>query len=620
MNTKPIVFAAGMLCGLMGYAQEPQQLETVYLTDSKFELNRENSGKVISKITAAQLERMQGKTLAEVINTISGIEISGSRSNAGQNLSYFVRGGNNRQVLIVIDGIQMNDPSQIANDFDLRLLDLNSIDHIEILKGAASTLYGSGAATAVISITTKKASAEKIQVRVNGSIGTNEAQDDRDFALKDVQTQVGVNGTLSKFDYTASFGYQKTDGLSAAIDPTGDETDPFKRLNGSLKLGYKPLENLAFSLYGNYDTYDSDYDNSYPVSDAPFFSESTQQRVGLSSQLSYEKGSVTLNTALNSIERSFESDYPTDYDSDSFILDIYNKYVFAEKWHTILGLNVVSGKTQFAESVSTTTTDPYANVVYVSDFGVQLNAGARLNNHSTYGTHFTYSLNPSYTLKQEEGYLKVFGSLATSYIAPSLYQLYGDYGANPDLNPETDRTLEAGMEWKRQSFRVSGTYFNRLEEDFIDYVTINFDTYEGEYQNVSDDFTVAGFETELDLDITSKAHLNANYTFTEQQDKLSLRLPKHRVNATLGYDISKNTYFSVSHQFTGSRNDTDYSTYQQVKLDSFHLVDCFLSYKLTGKQITFFAGMSNIFNADYLELVGYTTKGRNARIGINMTL
>ena len=133
-----------------------EQLEEVVITDSRFPLKREHSGKTIIKITTEELQRNQGKTIAEVINTKSGIEINGSRSNAGQNLSAFIRGGNNRQVLVLIDGIQVSDPSTLTNNFDLRLLDIHQIESVEIIKGASSTLYGNGAATAVINIVTKK--------------------------------------------------------------------------------------------------------------------------------------------------------------------------------------------------------------------------------------------------------------------------------------------------------------------------------------------------------------------------------------------------------------------------------------------------------------------------------
>ena len=156
MNKKICVL--GVCCTLMsafGFSQEDEvskteQLDEVVITNSRFEIKKEDSGKVITKITQKELEELQGKSIAEIINNTVGIEINGTKSNAGQNLSYFVRGGRNRQVLIIIDGIALSDASQIANDYDLRLLNANQVESIEILKGASSTLYGSGAATAVI--------------------------------------------------------------------------------------------------------------------------------------------------------------------------------------------------------------------------------------------------------------------------------------------------------------------------------------------------------------------------------------------------------------------------------------------------------------------------------------
>src|SRR5690606_4703625 len=127
--------ALGILCSL-GYSQEMsvldeteiQQLDAVVGSDSRFELKRENSGKTIITITSEELQRNQGRSLSELINTKSGIEINGSRSTAGQNLSYLIRGGNNRQVLFLIDGIVVSDPSQIAGDFDLKLVDLANVE------------------------------------------------------------------------------------------------------------------------------------------------------------------------------------------------------------------------------------------------------------------------------------------------------------------------------------------------------------------------------------------------------------------------------------------------------------------------------------------------------------
>ena len=151
-----------------------ESLDEVVVTDSRFELKRENSGKTVIKITQQEIENNQGRTFSQLINTKSGIEINGSRSNAGQNLGVYVRGGRNRQVLVLIDGVQVNDPSQLNGDYDFRLLDLSQIESIEIIKGASSTLYGSGAAAAVITITTKAANAKKLSAVFSSALGTNQ--------------------------------------------------------------------------------------------------------------------------------------------------------------------------------------------------------------------------------------------------------------------------------------------------------------------------------------------------------------------------------------------------------------------------------------------------------------
>ena len=81
------------LCTTASRFNKSEQLDEVVVTDSKFNLKRENSGKVITKITQADLEHQQGKSIAEIINSTVGIEINGTKSYAGQNLNYYIRGG-----------------------------------------------------------------------------------------------------------------------------------------------------------------------------------------------------------------------------------------------------------------------------------------------------------------------------------------------------------------------------------------------------------------------------------------------------------------------------------------------------------------------------------------------
>ena len=615
----------GILClgfSLVGFAQQKadstkvEQLEEVVVSDSRFELKRENSGKTVIKISQQEIERNQGRTVSELINTKSGIEINGSRGVEGQNLGTFVRGGNNRQVLVLIDGVQINDPSIVANDFDLRLLDLNTIESIEIIKGAASTLYGNAAATAVINITTKKSSKDAISGSFLTVIGTNQTQDDLNYNGSSITNNVSVNGTLNKFTYLASFGNRLVDGLSAAKSDT-PEKDPFSRYNTNLKLGYEFCNNFEITAYASLDKFKTDIDGfpapTYAFADTNDEYISKQKRVGISPKFSYNNGSFQVNAAFTKIDRETISDFDSTNEAESVVVDAFNKYVVDESFYTIVGLNYGDYNSSFSTEESFTNTDPYLNVVYVSDFGLNLNAGGRLNNHSEYGSHFVYSLNPSYNFAVNDGYVKVFGSYATSFIAPNLSQLFGFFGANPDLEPEENKTIESGIEYNtKNGFRINGVYFNRKEENTIVYTSA--------YENASTDATVHGFEIEAQLDLVKDLSIATNYTFTELKDGVRLRVPKHKANASLGYDFCKTTYASLNYQFVGSRTDTNFSTFTNEELNSYSLVDLYFSHKLIKNKVKLFANVSNLLNEDYFEILGYTTKGRNVSLGLNLNL
>lgn len=602
---------------MFGFAQEAVEstkievLDEVVITDSRFELKRENSGKTVVKISKKEIENNQGRTISELINTKSGIEINGSRSVEGQNLGTFIRGGNNRQVLVLIDGIQVNDPSIVANDYDLRLLDLNTVESIEIIKGAASTLYGNAAATAVISITTKKASQDTISASFLSVVGTNQTQDNLNYYGQNITNNVSVNGSLDKFNYVASFGNRFVDGLSAAKSDN-PEKDVFSRYNANLKLGYEFSDAFEIQAFASHDKFKTDIDGypapTYSFADTDDEYISKQSRFGIAPKFDYGKGSIQVNAAFTKIDRETISDFGSTNEAESIVVDAFNKYVFNDTFYTIVGVNYGDYKSLFVADESFTNTDPYLNVVYVSKYGLNLNAGTRLNNHSEYGSHLVYSLNPSYHIPIKEGYAKVLGSYATSFIAPNLSQLFGYYGANPDLEPEENVTIEGGLEFSNgKGFRVNGIYFNRKEDNTIIYTT--------GYENATTDATVQGFEFETQISLTPDLSFNANYTFTELKDGVRLRVPKHKVNAGLGYDFSKNTFASVNYQFMGKRMDLG-----SVELESFSLIDLYFSHKLIENKLKLFASVTNILNEDYFEISGYTTKGRNVSLGLNINL
>ncbi|MGB5417307.1 TonB-dependent receptor, partial [Algibacter sp.] len=330
---------------MIGFAQmqidstKVEQLDEVVVSDSRFKLKRENSGKTVIRISQQEIERNQGRTVSYLINSKSGIEIHGSRSVEGQNLGTFVRGGNNRQVLVLIDGVQINDPSLVSNELDLRLLDLNTIASIEIVKGAASTLYGNAAASAVINITTKKSSKDVISGSFLSVIGTNQTQNDLNYNGSSFANNVSINGTLNRFTYLASFGNRYVDGLSAAKSDNA-EKDPFSRYNTNLKLGYEFSKSFEISAYASLDKFKTDIDGfpapTYTFNDTNDQYVSQQKRVGVSPKYSYNNGSFQVNAAFTKIDRETIADFSAVNEAESVVFDAFNKYVFDESFYTIV--------------------------------------------------------------------------------------------------------------------------------------------------------------------------------------------------------------------------------------------------------------------------------------------
>jgi vitamin B12 transporter len=264
--------------------------------------------------------------------------------------------------------------------------------------------------------------------------------------------------------------------------------------------------------------------------------------------------------------------------------------------------------------------DGYTTLVYNFDFGLNINAGARLNNHSAYGNNFVYNFNPSYNFKTSFP-LKLVASYSTAYITPSLYQLYSEYG-NADLTPEKNATAEAGFEtqWFDKKVRLNAVAFYRDQTNSIDFFFDN-NTFEAYYINIDGTNKAKGVETALTVDLTSKVRLNANYTFTQVDEALDRLIPKHKANAGLDFQPTDRTFVNINYQYFDARNDAffDGNTFGTtiVELDSYQLVNALVKYELIKNRLSVFGAATNILNEEFTENIGYSTRGRNFKLGLN---
>ena len=614
-----------------------EMLNEVVVTATKFNLKKENTGKVIHVITQKQLQQNAGKTVIEILNTIAGIDVKGVNANASEPRSINIRGGRSRQVLVLIDGVPVTDQSAINQEFDLRLLAVSQIETIEILKGASSTLYGSGAATAVINVILKKASKDSVSGSFETSFGTNNSTKSSNSGLADKNQNINLNGTLGNFNFLASFSITGVDGMSSAKSTTNTvfENDSFYSKNALLKLGYKINDKVNIISFLNYDTFEYDFDAAAFSDSEVNMGDQEQFRVGIRPNYTYNKGELYMLASINSVKRNFNSfnafsntldSYQ--YNGESINLDLVNKYEFSNQFQLITGVNYQEHSNNTITPFGTiekdianfNTLDPYASVVYISNYGLSANIGGRLNMHNVYGNQFVYDGNLAYSLlNSKETSVKLLTSYSTAFIAPSLYQLYDGYSGNIDLNPETNQTFEVGFDATfKENIQFDVVYFNRKEVDAIIY---NNTTYS--YGNSSSD--ASGLELNFRVAATSFLSINSSYTYIDSNNLEDFNdyIPANKF--VTGIDITpfENAFLNFTYRNVGERTIFDrYGSFgtagENVVLEDYQVLDFMANYKVLEDTVTFFVAATNLLNEDYDDIFGYETRGRNYKVGIRL--
>lgn len=640
------VLAAVIFSTQLKAQQDTTSLDEVVITTNKYPKKQSETGKVVTIITREQLEKSGGKTLPELLNTVTGTVIIGANNALGTNQTVSIRGASAGNVLILLDGIPVNDPSVITNYFDVNFLSLDQVERIEILKGGQSTLYGSDAVAGVINIISKKASSGKLNVHgsfAGGSFNT-------------LRQNIGFNGRGKKTDYSLNYTHLGNDGFSAAHDSSSSanfDSDGFNQhaING--RLGFDAGKTIKISLSGSYSNYKTDIDASAYTDDRDFTSESNNRQFGAGLLHYFSNGSIHLNYNYNRVERSYLDD--SSHKSNLFAFYSKSNYVgrthYAElygnwklkNWEILTGTDFRFNNTDqwywstgifgpFNQPVLNARAkqiSPYASVVYKGN-EVNVELGGRFNEHSAYGSNFTFTFNPSFLVKKKT---KIFANLYSAFKAPTLYQLFDAYAGNADLLPEKGIITEAGAELVAGnpfSARIVG--FHRKTTDAIVY-TFNPSSFQSKYLNVSKQ-TNYGIETEMSY-VKKFYSITANYTYTNGKTTSPYdgtgsplgkdtsyfnlyRIPKHTINLTAGIQLTKDFFVSTHFRSFSKREEFIYGSSPEI-IDGYAIVDLYSEYKF-GKTIRIFLDLKNITNKVYFDIPGYNARKFNFITGLSFQL
>ncbi|MDA8595457.1 TonB-dependent receptor [Flavobacteriaceae bacterium] len=626
-----IVFAC--FYGHSAHAQKSEQLEEVLINGKTFAQKKNVEGKIIDKIDSIGLKAFQGQSLSNALNSLSGVYIGGANSKTGSPKSIYIRGGANKQVLILIDGIPVNDASSIDTSLDLNLIPLENVQEIELMKGASSTLYGSGAAVAVLNIITKKSDLKPITVSFNTALKTEQvAAENNSFNRWD--NNLHVSGKLGSTDYSVQSSFISTDGISEAYDELdeGFESDSYSALSTNVKIGQRLNNKLRFDAFYSFQKNDQDYDNGAFYDGLENTSLSRWNRVGLIPEYSYGKGAIKWQNSWSKIDRQLTTentwaggvdDYR--YLTESFKSDIFNQIQLAKGFSNITGSSFEYQNTRNygpyeavqGELYQFRIFDAYTAFTYQMEMGLTLDAGLRYNYHNVYDSNWTYDFGANYSIFEKS---KLLASYSTAYITPSLYQLFSQYG-NTELTPEESSSWEVGFEFQEiKGIQLSLTYFNRSDFNPIIFYT-DPDTFASYYINDNNaQYDFNGFEFDSSFNFGGNLSFGLSYTHTNLDEDKSNYTPKDVLRLQSSYLMGKSR-FSLIYQYNGERFVEDFRTWpaEILTLEDYNLIDLNYSYTFNNYLNLNFS-VNNLLNEDYQERLGYSTLGRNFMLGLNVKL
>lgn len=520
----------------------------------------------VTVITGEEMQARGYTTLVQALSAVPGLGVVQSGGPGGQ-ASVFIRGTDSEDVLVLLDGVPVNDPSDPNGAFNFGDYTLSDIARIEVVRGPMSGLYGSNAIGGVINIITVRGSgAPKVDFSLGGGWPA--------------QGQGGatISGATGKFDYALTGAIDEEAGFdytARRLSAYAGNRDPFRSKLGSLNLGYSPVEGTRIGLQIRVQTADAAFpDLGYPVFDDPdewSYNTNIFGRLGIKSNLFDGLLTTELFVARlqNTLHESnlLDADDPNGAAADDRYHGIRNDVQWNNTVHVpdfgpaefssvLFGVEYLDDRSKYtlnelSDDVPFTGGDDNSQHSIAGHAGLQTTLAGRLtltgalrdDSVSSFGNAMTGRFGGVLAIPEADLHLKA--SYGTGFLAPSLFDLYGqesfggfpDYHGNPDLKPEHSSGYDAGLEFDVPAFgqpdfaSISATYYFNNITDLIT-ATPDFSSEE----NIGHS-RISGVETELKLSLLPYVSADLTYTYTYARDVTDdtplLRRPENAGSATV---------------------------------------------------------------------------------------
>ncbi|MCX7679967.1 MAG: TonB-dependent receptor [Spirochaetes bacterium] len=615
------------------FAQSEIPLEDVLVSAYKMDIPIGQSTAAYV-LTHKELEQNGYAFVVDALQSVPGIAITQNGA-LGGTASVFIRGAKTGNMVVLIDGVKINDPSTIERTFDFGTLLTDAIDRIEIIKGPQSVLYGSDATGGVINIVTKRGHG-KPTFTVEASGGS--------FSTSHLSARVA--GTSNGLDYSLTVGQISSQGYSKAAKPDYAtkpfDDDGFYQQFAMGRFGFAQSRGLSFEFGFSTRKTDLAIDDGAFVDDPTSF----ENRKEISSfarsihQLTeFWKHSISLDYSF--IKRSY-NDFDDDGDSGFVDFGSDNYYVGSNahgEWvHTVVmkDVNTLLFGTAYEreqykyhdEILETERKNDAFNVGFFVQDHIHIEKllyvtlGIRSDRHEMFRWHQSYNASCMVVIPGVKTKLK--GNWGRGYKAPSLYQIYGDGGTyvleNKGLKPEENTGFDVGIEQPLFNIAVlQAGYFQNKYKNMVD--VTSQPQYKYKYENIGNVKT-NGIEATATVKPFDFLNFTGGYTYLkaidEDKDERLLRRPTHHAYANVALLFQK-VNISVTGTYVGNRNDAYYDslTFNTIKVtnEKYFKYDLAMQYAVTEK-LTLTAKAENITNEKYQQVVGYEMPQRSFFVGL----
>ena len=625
----PLSLLTVALLSSLNASENQYTLQSINVTAAQgTTLEKKDLTESMTIITKEAIEESRLTTLSDALSQLGNVTLSSS-GGLGQQTSLFVRGMDSRRVLILVDGVRYNDPTTPGAISKLEDLMLYNVERIEIIKGAQSGIWGSDASGGVINIITTGAK-KGLHGAINLEYGS--------FDTKKTSLQASY-GT-EKYYISLSGLYLASDGFSAyepakssanygkRYDELGLEKDPYRNGSLDIKLGYNITKENRVQISAQLIDATVDFD----AYGADGLVQNTKLENSLYKVDYQHRGSlheITANYSRSNFSREsqFSTSFSGEYKGSVDEVKLYDKINYATDSFVRLGADYQL----FTYKEQDGTNDKSYNSVaaYVSNynklklFGSQdtiITESLRYDSYSNSEDALTGKLGLKQFVANE---YYVSANIGTGFNAPTIGQIYGEYGAlaNPNLEPETsltfDITLGSDMLWITGFCSEIDNLIEWYDPDgYIPDANWNDISMPAIYKNLKGKSKLQGIELGYEDFLFNTLGVGANYTYLETKDaagKELARRPKSQFDVKATYYVTDSFDIGANAQYIGTRYDAaDRKGAQTGEYTVLNLV----SNVKVNKYITVYGRINNITDEYYQVVDGYASAGRSLFLGL----